>query len=176
MLAVHTYYNLILAKNDQGIVRLFTIPETYMTAYCIAPTPYGIIIADQRRRDNKRLLADYGYIAILLIAAITVPALILLLAKFISVRPKQPDPEGVKSSTYECGMQTIGSSWIQFNFRYYFYALLFVIFDIEVVFLFPWAVHFKQLKLFGFVEMLIFILILVVGLVYAWRKRVLEWK
>ena len=148
----------------------------YVIAYCIAPTPYGIITSDQRRRDDKRLLANYGYIAILLVAAIAVPALILLLAKFISVRPKQPDPEGVKSSTYECGMQTIGSSWIQFNFRYYFYALLFVIFDIEVVFLFPWAVHFRQLKLFGFVEMLIFILILVVGLVYAWRKRVLEWK
>lgn len=157
-------------------MRLFTISETYTRAYCIAPTPYDIIISDRRRRDNKRLLADYGYIAILLIAAITVPALILLLAKFLSVRPKRPDPEGVKSSTYECGMQTIGSSWIQFNFRYYFYALLFVIFDIEIVFLFPWAVHFKQLKLFGFVEMLIFILILVVGLVYAWRKRVLEWK
>lgn len=122
------------------------------------------------------MLADYGYIAILLVAAITVPALILLLAKFVSVRPKHPDPKGVKSSTYECGMQTIGRSWIQFNFRYYFYALLFVIFDIETVFLYPWAVHFKQLKLFGFVEMLIFILILVVGLVYAWRKGALEWK
>jgi len=73
-------------------------------------------------------------------------------------------------------METLGSSWIQFNFRYYFFALLFVVFDIEVVFLFPWAVYFKQLKLFGFIEMLIFILILVVGLVYAWRKKVLEWK
>ena len=147
-----------------------------MIAYCIVPTPYGIIISDQWRRDDKRLLADYGYIAILLLAAIAVPILILLLAKTISVRPKRPDPEGVKSSTYECGMQTVGSSWIQFNFRYYFFALLFVVFDIEAIFLFPWAVHFKQLKLFGFVEMLIFILILVVGLVYAWRKKVLEWK
>lgn len=122
------------------------------------------------------MLADYGYIAILLVAAISIPALILILAKFLSAKPKQPDPEGVKTDTYECGMKTVGSSWIQFNFRYYFFALLFVVFDIETVFLYPWAVHFKQLKLFGFVEMLIFILILVVGLVYAWKKRVLEWK
>jgi len=122
------------------------------------------------------LLADYGYIAILLVAAISIPALILILAKFLSAKPKQPDPEGVKTDTYECGMKTVGSSWIQFNFRYYFFALLFVVFDIETVFLYPWAVQFKQLKLFGFVEMLVFILILVVGLVYAWKKRVLEWK
>ena len=122
------------------------------------------------------MLADYGYIAILLVAAIAIPALILFLAKLLSVKSKQPDPEGVKTDTYECGMKTIGSSWIQFNFRYYFFALLFVIFDIETVFLYPWAVHFKQLKLFGFVEMLVFILILAIGLVYAWKKRVLEWK
>jgi NADH-quinone oxidoreductase subunit A len=122
------------------------------------------------------LLADYGYIAILLVAAISIPALILFLAKLLSAKPRTPDPEGVKTDTYECGMRTIGSSWVQFNFRYYFFALLFVIFDIEVVFLYPWAVHFRQLKLFGFVEMLIFILILVVGLVYAWKKKVLEWK
>ena len=122
------------------------------------------------------MLADYGYIAILLVAAISIPALILFLAKLLSTRPKTPDPEGVKTDTYECGMRTIGSSWVQFNFRYYFFALLFVIFDIETVFLYPWAVHFKQLKLFGFVEMLVFIFILVVGLVYAWKKKVLEWK
>jgi len=122
------------------------------------------------------LLADYGYIAILLVAAIAVPALILVLARFLSAKPKQPDPEGVKTDTYECGMHTVGSSWLQFNFRYYFYALLFVVFDVETVFLYPWAVSFKQLKLFGFVEMLIFIFILVVGLVYAWKKKVMEWK
>ena len=122
------------------------------------------------------MLADYGYIAILLIAAIAVPILILVLAKFLAYKSKRPDPEGVKGSTYECGMETVGTSWVQFNFRYYFFALLFVVFDIETVFLYPWAVQFRQLKLFGFIEMLIFILILVVGLVYAWRKKVLEWK
>jgi NADH-quinone oxidoreductase subunit A len=122
------------------------------------------------------LLADYGYIAILLVAALSFPVLILVMANLLGYRSKRPDPDKVKTSTYECGMRTIGTAWIQFNFRYYFYALLFVIFDVETVFLLPWAVHFKQLKLFGFVEMLVFILILVVGLVYAWRKRVMEWK
>jgi len=122
------------------------------------------------------LLADYGYIAILLVAGIAVPALILVLARFLSAKPKKTDTEEVKTETYECGMHTVGSSWLQFNFRYYFYALLFVVFDVETVFLYPWAVYFKQLKLFGFVEMLIFIFILVVGLVYAWKKKVMEWK
>ncbi len=122
------------------------------------------------------MLADYAYIAILLVAAISFPILILVVHNVLSYRSKRPDPFNVKTSTYECGMQTIGTPWVQFNFRYYFYALLFVIFDVETVFLLPWAVHFKELKLFGFVEMLIFILILVVGLVYAWKKRVMEWK
>ena len=122
------------------------------------------------------MLADYGYIAILLVAAVAIPILLLLLARFISVKPKGLDVDGAKTDTYECGMRTVGSSWLQFNFRYYFYALLFVVFDVETVFLYPWAVYFKQLKLFGFVEMLIFVFILVVGLVYAWEKKVLEWK
>jgi NADH:ubiquinone oxidoreductase subunit 3 (subunit A) len=122
------------------------------------------------------LLADYGYIAILLIAALSVPVLILLAAKLVSPKPKRPDPEDIKGETYECGMHTIGKSMIQFNFRYYFYALLLIVFDVEAVFLYAWAVNFKELKLFGFVEMLIFIAILVLGLVYAWKKRVLEWK
>jgi NADH:ubiquinone oxidoreductase subunit 3 (subunit A) len=122
------------------------------------------------------LLADYGYIAILLVAAISIPALILILAKFLSAKPKQPDPEGVKTDTYECGMKTVGSSWIQFNFRYYFFALLFVVFDIETVFLYPWAVVFKQFKVFAFVSMAVFIGILLVAYIYIWKKGALEWE
>jgi NADH:ubiquinone oxidoreductase subunit 3 (subunit A) len=83
----------------------------------------------------------------------------------------------VKSSLYECGVEPIGTArWNQFNFRYYTYALLFVIFDVETVFIFPWAIRFQQLGLFAFIEMLVFVLILVIGLVYAWRKRALEWE
>ena len=73
-------------------------------------------------------------------------------------------------------MQTIGGRWGQFNFRYYMYALLFVIFDVQVVFIYPWAVRFRHLELFAMVEMMAFILILLMGWVYAWRKQDLEWR
>lgn len=122
------------------------------------------------------MLRDFGYIALLLIVAILFP-LGAIVASFLlglfRVRPQRPNP--VKAATYECGMETIGEAWVQFNFRYYFYALVFLIFDVETVFLYPWAVRFQKLGLFGFLEMLIFILILVVGYVYAWRKKALEW-
>ena len=123
------------------------------------------------------MLENFGYIGVFLIAgllfAISLITLPLLLRRFRIV-PKKPNP--VKSSTYECGMETVGKSWVQFNFRYYFYALLFVVFDIQVVFLYPWAAAMGELKLFGLVEMLAFFLILIVGFVYAWKKGVLEWK
>jgi len=122
------------------------------------------------------LLADYGPLLVLLIAALAFPIGGIFASWFLGVlrlRPNNPGP--VKNDTYECGMETIGSSWVQFNFRYYTFALLFVVFDIEAVFLLPWAVYFRQLQLFGLIEMAIFILILVVGYVYAWRKRALEW-
>ena len=123
------------------------------------------------------MLENFGYIGIFLVAAVLFTVTIItlpLLLRRIRIVPKKPDP--VKSSTYECGMDTVGKSWVQFNFRYYFYALLFVVFDIQVVFLYPWAAAMGQLKLFGLVEMLAFFLILIVGFVYAWRKGVLEWK
>ena len=123
------------------------------------------------------MLDDFGYIGIFLLAALlftfTMITLPILLRRFRIV-PKKPNP--VKSSTYECGMDTVGKSWVQFNFRYYFYALLFVIFDIQVVFIYPWAAAMGKLELFGLVEMLAFFLIVIVGFVYAWRKGVLEWK
>jgi len=136
-----------------------------------------ILLRTSTAKGDAGLLGDFSYIGLLLAAAIAVPGLIIVLylaLRFVRVRPSKPDP--VKSSTYECGMETVGSSRVQFNFRYYFYALVFVVFDIEIVFLYPWAVRLKQLALFGLIEMLIFILILVVGFVYAWKKRVLEWR
>ncbi|MBM2827268.1 MAG: NADH-quinone oxidoreductase subunit [Dehalococcoidia bacterium] len=123
------------------------------------------------------MLEQYGIITLLLAAAMLFPIGGIATSWFLEVlrlRPSNPDP--VKNDTYECGMETIGGSWIQFNFRYYYFALLFVIFDVEVVFMYPWAVRFKQLQLFGFIEMLIFIAILGVGYVYAWKKRALEWQ
>lgn len=123
------------------------------------------------------MLTNFGYVGLLFIVAILFPVFILILAytlKFVRIRPDKPNP--AKASTYECGMQTVGSSWVQFNFRYYFFAVLFVAFDIVTVFLYPWAVAFKGLGSFGLIAMLIFISILVVGFIYAWRKKALEWR
>ena len=123
------------------------------------------------------MLANYGYIGLFLVVAIFFAITTLLLPatlRFLGIVPKKSNP--VKSSTFECGMETIGRTWVQFNFRYYFYALMFIILDVLVVFLYPWAVSLRQLGYFGFIVLLIFIFIIVVGYVYAWRKGVLEWK
>ena len=120
---------------------------------------------------------QYGLIAIFAVVAVIVPSSMLLvswLASRVRIRPSKPDP--VKLDVYECGMQTIGGRWGQFNFRYYMYALLFVVFDVEVIFIYPWAAKFNQLPLFALVEMVVFILILMVAWAYAWRKRDLEWR
>ena len=123
------------------------------------------------------MLLNYGYIGLFLIVAIifTVTTLLLpILLRFIRIVPHKPNP--IKSSTYECGMETIGKTWVQFNFRYYFYALIFLALDVVVVFLYPWAVGLRQLGSFAFIGMFIFIFIITVGYIYAWRKKVLEWK
>lgn len=122
-------------------------------------------------------MGNFGYIGIFLIATLAFAAsmvLIPVILRFLHIVPRKPNPQ--KDTTYECGMETSGTSLPKFNFRYYFFALLFVIFDIQVVFLYPWAVELKQLKLFGLVEMLAFVLILIVGFIYAWKKGVLKWK
>ena len=127
--------------------------------------------------EGRQSLTGFDYVGLLLVVAILFPIFILTLAYslgFVRIRPRRPDPE--KASTYECGMRTIGSSWVQFNFRYYFFALLFVAFDIVTVFLYPWAVAVKGVGSIGLVAMFVFILILVVGLIYAWKKKALEWK
>lgn len=115
---------------------------------------------------------QYLFLGIFLLIAISFPLLPIILAQFIA--PKKPNP--IKASSYECGVESKGDSWVQFKVQYYVYALIFVIFDIEVIFIYPWAVAFKQMGLFAFVEMLIFLAILGFGLVYAWKKNVLEWK
>ena len=114
----------------------------------------------------------YLFLGVFLLIAISFPLLPIILAKFVA--PKKPNP--IKESTYECGVETKGDSWVQFKVQYYVYALIFVIFDIEVIFIYPLAVAFKQMGLFAFVEMAIFLVILAFGLIYAWKKNVLEWK
>ena len=123
------------------------------------------------------MLANYGYIGLFLIVAIFFAVTTLLLPfslRFLGIVPKKSNP--IKSSTFECGMETVGKTWVRFNFRYYFYALMFIVLDILVVFVYPWAVGLRQLGYFGLIAILVFIFIVVIGYVYAWRKKVLEWK
>ncbi len=116
-------------------------------------------------------LSGYEYFLGFLLLCSLVPV-IALTASWV-VRPKRGSPE--RRTTYESGMEPLGGAWIQFNIRYYMFALVFVIFDVETVFLYPWAVAFHTLGLLAFIEALIFVAILIVGLVYAWRKGALEW-
>ena len=117
------------------------------------------------------VLSGYEYLLGFLIVCSLVPALALSASKLL--RPSDRSPE--RRITYECGMEPMGGAWIQFNIRYYMFALVFVVFDVETVLLYPWAVAFHTLGLLAFIEALIFIAILVVALVYAWRKGALEW-
>ena len=89
------------------------------------------------------------------------------------LRPVRPQAQ--KYINYECGVDPVGSGWSQSQVRYYIFALLFVMFDVEAVFIFPWAIRLESLSTFGLVEMAVFIVILALGLLYAWRKGVLRW-
>jgi len=117
------------------------------------------------------MLNSFGPIALFFVVAVIFPVVPLLLSRLIAPRR----PNRVKLSPYESGVETIGPTHVQFRTRYYLYAIIFVIFDIEAIFLFPWAVAFEKLGLFALVEMTIFIAFLLVAFAYAWRKRALEW-
>lgn len=116
-------------------------------------------------------LRSYLTVAVFGVAAVGMVGLMLGLGKLL--RPTRPLPQ--KYIAYESGVDPVGAGWAQSNIRYYVFALLFVMFDVEAVFIFPWAVRLDTLALFGLIEMLIFIVILALGLVYAWRKGVLRW-
>jgi NADH-quinone oxidoreductase subunit A len=111
------------------------------------------------------------FIGLFLVLAPLLPAVALLIPRLIA--PKKPNV--IKSQTYECGIETVGETWVQFKVQYYIFALIFLVFDVETVFLYPWAAAIGQLSLFAVLEGVLFILILVLGLVYAWRKGALEW-
>jgi len=123
------------------------------------------------------LLTNYGYIGLYLIAAVLFTLLMLgipILLTLLKVVPHHPNP--VKNATFECGVETIGKTWVQFNFRYYFYALVFISMDVLVVFLYPWAVSLKNLGYAGLVVIIVLTLIVVIGYIYAWKKKALEWQ
>lgn len=99
------------------------------------------------------------------------------LSTYLVVRVLAPTSKNrAKLEPYECGETIIGDPWVHINIRYYIFAMLFLIFDIETVFMFPWAIVFKELGFFGLIEMIVFILVLLVGLAYPWKKGVLKWE
>ncbi|MEW5819292.1 MAG: NADH-quinone oxidoreductase subunit A [Cyanobacteriota bacterium] len=126
------------------------------------------------------IIEGYGIIAAFIIFAIAFVSALLIISYII--QPKAPGK--TKESTYECGMIPIGDARIQFDAKYYLYAIMFVLFDVEAVFLFPWAIAYNLFKINDIaantlvlaIEAFIFIFILVVGLVYAWKKGVLKWQ
>lgn len=123
------------------------------------------------------MLATYGsvglfFVVVLLFALSMI--IIPIILRIMRIVPSKPNP--VKSSIFECGVETIGKSWVQFNFRYYFYALVFLALDVLVVFLYPWAVQLRALGTTSLIFVLVLIFIVLVGYIYAWKKKVLEWK
>jgi NADH:ubiquinone oxidoreductase subunit 3 (subunit A) len=115
--------------------------------------------------------SEWLYIGIFVVISLFVPAAAIFMAGLLG--PKKPNP--IKDSTYECGIETVGDTWVQFRAQYYLFGLIFLVFDIETVFLFPWALAYNQLSLFGVLEAILFIAILLGGLLYAWRKGALQW-
>jgi NADH-quinone oxidoreductase subunit A len=119
------------------------------------------------------MIESFGPVLLFLVVAILFGVLPLLIAPLL--RPNRPD--AVKLSPYECGVEPIGSPRVQFNSRFYLYALIFAVFDVEAIFIFPWAVAYSGLPGWvALVEMALFVLILLVGFVYAWRKQALDWR
>src|SRR5262249_36857148 len=124
------------------------------------------------RRSRGSVLSTFGPIALFLIVAVIFPVIPLVLTRFVA--PRRPNP--VKLEPYESGMPTIGETHVPFPIRYFLYACLVVLFDVEVIYLFPWALVYATLPLVAAIEMAVFIFLLLVGLAYAWRKRAFEWQ
>jgi NADH-quinone oxidoreductase subunit A len=114
-----------------------------------------------------------SYLTVVIFGGAAIGMVALMLGAGSLLRPTRPQPE--KYLTYESGVDPVGQGWAQSHIRYYVYALLFVLFDVEAVFIFPWATRLEVYEVFGLVEMLVFIVVLALGLLYAWRKGVLRW-
>jgi NADH:ubiquinone oxidoreductase subunit 3 (subunit A) len=117
------------------------------------------------------VLSDWQFIAIFVALSPIFPAAPIILNRLLG--PQKPNP--IKQQSYECGIETVGDTWVQFKVQYYIYALVFVVFDVEAVFLFPIAAAYDQLGLFAIGATALFIFLLADGLVYAWNRGVLEW-
>jgi NADH-quinone oxidoreductase subunit A len=117
------------------------------------------------------IVNQWAFIGVFMAVAWIFPALPLVISWII--RPRRAN--AIKMQTYECGVETVGDTWVQFKVQYYIYGLIFLVFDVEVIFLFPWALAYNQLNFFGFFAGLLFIFLLTDALIYAWRKNALEW-
>ena len=117
------------------------------------------------------VINNYAFIGILMLVAIAFGAAPLIVVALVAPRKRSQ----AKGDTYECGVLTTGETWIRFRIQYYIYAMMFVVFDIETVFLYPWAVSYAGLGAFALIEMIVFLVILFIGLAYAWAKGVLRW-
>ena len=127
----------------------------------------------QRKRYNSRtMLANYLPILIFLCIGAIMGTVLITAGWFLG--PRRPNPE--KDSPYECGFEAFEDARMQFDVRYYLIAILFIIFDLEIAFFFPWAVALREIGMAGFWAMMIFLLVLVVGFIYEWRKGALEWE
>jgi NADH-quinone oxidoreductase subunit A len=123
------------------------------------------------------LLTGYGYVALFFVmAAGFAVTTILLPAALRRIKVIPHAPNRAKYDNFECGLETIGKTWVQFNFRYYFYALVFLVIDVLVVFLYPWAVSLRQVGFSGLAAIMVLLAIVITGYLYAWKKKVLEWK
>jgi NADH-quinone oxidoreductase subunit A len=125
-----------------------------------------------KKKGGRVLLSDWG--AVFIFLAVGVLFGVGGIVTSFLIHPRRSSD--LKHVPYECGVDTIGPTWVQFKTSYFLYALLFVIFDVETIYLYPWAVKFKSLGLFAFIEMIIFLFILIIGLWYAWKEGALEWK
>ena len=117
-------------------------------------------------------MLGYESVLVLVALAVTIAFVFVLLSRFVGPR----NANALKTTTYECGVEPQGSARQRFSVKFYLIAMLFILFDIEVAFLYPWAVLFRELGVFGLIEMAVFVIILLVGLMYAWRKGALEWE
>ncbi|MBZ0304455.1 MAG: NADH-quinone oxidoreductase subunit A [Anaerolineae bacterium] len=116
-------------------------------------------------------LNEWAFIGAFFMLAWMLPTAPIIINKLLA--PNRPTP--IKRETYECGVETVGDTWVQFKVQYYLLALVFLVFDVEMVLLFPWAVAYNDLGMFAFLAGGVFILLLLEGLAYAWRKGALEW-
>jgi NADH-quinone oxidoreductase subunit A len=124
------------------------------------------------RVRRRRMLNSYLPILVIFLVSAFIGAAIIVLSSLLSKK----DPTPIKLMPYECGMDPIGNARRRFSVRFFIMGMLFIVFDIELIFLFPWAKVYDKLLMFGFVEMLVFVLVLLAGLVYVWKKGALEWE